>query len=249
MNVYFHPDFFTVYTNDPAAEAGRMEVIMDRLAPHVDIVTPDPIADVDLMAVHPKKYIESIRRRGLYDIAALAAGAATQAAAAAMQSPSFALVRPPGHHASADSCWGFCFFNNMAISLMHLYTTHRIKSAFILDFDMHYGDGTVNILGHLPWVEILNPEARDRRAYLSQVDQALLLTTADVIAVSAGFDNHIQDWGGLLLTDDYRTMGGWVLKAAARNHGGCYGIFEGGYNHNVLGSNVLAFLQGLMGQE
>jgi len=78
MIVYFHPDFYTVYTNDPAAEAGRMEVIMDRIAPHVDIVTPDPIADVDLMAVHPKKYIESIRRRGLYDIAALAAGAATR---------------------------------------------------------------------------------------------------------------------------------------------------------------------------
>lgn len=106
MSIYFHPDFYTVYTNDPAAEAKRMEVIMDRITPHVDIVTPDPIAEVDLLAAHPVKHIERIRRLGLYEIAALAAGAAKQAAVAAMQSPSFALIRPPGHHASADRCWG-----------------------------------------------------------------------------------------------------------------------------------------------
>ena len=37
----------------------------------------------------------------------------------------------------------------------------------------------------------------------------------------------------------------WVRAAAERNGGGCYGILEGGYNHNVLGTNVLAFIEGL----
>jgi acetoin utilization deacetylase AcuC-like enzyme len=72
--------------------------------------------------------------------------------------------------------------------------------------------------------------------------------TADVIAVSAGFDNHERDWGGLLKTDDYCTMGAWIREAALRNKGGCYGILEGGYNHGVLGKNVLAFLEGLGGR-
>ena len=48
-----------------------------------------------------------------------------------------------------------------------------------------------------------------------------------------------------MITDDYRTMGTWVRQAAHRNNGGCYGILEGGYNHDVLGENVLAFLEGM----
>ncbi len=85
----------------------------------------------------------------------------------------------------------------------------------------------------------------DELHYSEEVKQALDTTAACVIAVSAGFDNHAQDWGGLLSTADYRTMGRWVREAALRNHGGCYGILEGGYNHEVLGGNVLAFIEGL----
>ena len=66
-----------------------------------------------------------------------------------------------------------------------------------------------------------------------------------MIAVSAGFDNHEADWGGLLKTEDYEYMGELVRDAARRNNGGGFGILEGGYNHNVLGKNVLAFIQGL----
>ena len=245
MRVYFHKDCCTVYTYDPAAAAGRMEAIVEVIAPHVDICPFSPASENDLLAVHPDHHIQNIRKESLYDIAALAAGGAIQAAEAGMEEPSFALIRPPGHHASADSCWGFCYFNNMAVSLCKLRTIGRIQTAFILDFDMHYGDGTVNILGRQPWVDILNPHAFDRRAYLDQVKRALDITRADVIAVSAGFDNHIQDWGNLLITDDYRTMGAWVRQAANRNNGGCYGILEGGYNHDVLGENVLAFLEGM----
>ena len=116
-------------------------------------------------------------------------------------------------------------------------------------FDLHFGDGNVNILGSEAWVEILNPRSRERRAYLDEVGEALDRTAADVIAVSAGFDNHARDWGGLLETDDYRTMGARVREAAVRTQGGCYGLLEGGYNHDVLGENVLAFLRGLTGSQ
>jgi len=245
MKVYFHPDFYSVYNGDPAAAAGRMEAIVNTIAPHVDILSFSPATQSDLQAVHPKGHIERIRGQGLYDIAALAGGGAIQAAETGMSEPSFALICPPGHHASADSCWGFCYFNNMAVSLYRLKSTGRIETAFILDFDLHYGDGNVNILGSKSWIDILNPESYDRQSYLEEVKQALDDTTADVIAVSAGFDNHAQDWGGLLSTTDYRTMGRWVRETALRNHGGCYGILEGGYNHDVLGGNVLAFIEGL----
>jgi acetoin utilization deacetylase AcuC-like enzyme len=248
MKVYFHDDFYSVYTSDPAAAAGRMEAIVEAIAAHVDLCSFAPATVDALLAVHPMGHIERIRRRGLYEIAALAAGGAIQAARSAMEAPSFALIRPPGHHASADSCWGFCFFNNMAVSLQHLRSTGRIASAFVLDFDLHYGDGNVNLLGDLDWIDILNPESRGRQAYLDEVAAALSETTADVIAVSAGFDNHVQDWGGLLTTADYGTIGAWVRDAARRSRGGCYGILEGGYNHAVLGKNVLAFIKGLMGR-
>ena len=245
MKVYFHQDFYEEYANDPAAEIGRMEAIVDEVRPFVELIPCIPASEDDLLAAHAKAHIEQVWRLGVFEIAALAAGGAIQAAETGMEEPSFGLIRPPGHHASSNSCWGFCYFNNMAVSLYSLRAKQLIDQAFILDFDLHYGDGNVNILEKESWVEILNPESNDREKYLEEVHDALATTEADVIAVSAGFDHHVNDWGGLLYTDDYKTMGEWVRKAARRNGGGCYGLLEGGYNHNVLGKNVLSFLQGL----
>lgn len=245
MKVYFHPSFFDEYTSDPAAESGRMEAIVNEITPYVEIITCSPSAEDDILRAHTREHVADVHHDGLYDIAVLAAGGAIEAALAGMKSPSFGLIRPPGHHASADRCWGFCYFNNMAVSLYHLRAKGLIETAFILDFDLHYGDGNVNILGRETWVEILNPESGTREAYLEEVKAALEASRADVIAVSAGFDHHVNDWGGLLYTADYKTMGEWVQATADRNGGGCYGILEGGYNHQVLGKNVLAFLQGL----
>lgn len=53
---------------------------------------------------------------------------------------SFALCRPPGHHAYADRCSGFCYFNNAAIAAELLRT--KFKRVAIIDFDTHHGDGT-----------------------------------------------------------------------------------------------------------
>ena len=245
MKVFFHPDFYEEYTTDPAAETGRMEAVVEALPSFTEICACEPAEEQDLLAAHAKMHIEQVRRVGLYEISALAAGGAIQAARESLQNPSFGLIRPPGHHASANSCWGFCYFNNMAVSLYHLRGRGEVEQAFVLDFDLHFGDGNVNILGQQHWVEILNPESHDRERYLEEVQRALEATPADIIAVSAGFDHHVNDWGGLLYTADYKTMGTWVAETARRNGGGCYGILEGGYNHSVLGNNVRAFLEGL----
>ena len=245
MIVFFHEDFYEEYTSDPAAESGRMEAIVETISPVVDMVKCEPAAEEDLLAAHSKTHLNWVYSQGLFEIAALAAGGAVQTALKSVSEPSFGLIRPPGHHASATSCWGFCYFNNMAVSLLRLKRDNLIERAFVLDFDLHFGDGNVNILDRNPWVEILNPEASDRDAFLEEVRIALEGTTADMIAVSAGFDNHVNDWGGLLLSSDYEIMGQWVRQAADKNGGGCYGLLEGGYNHNVLGKNVLAFIEGL----
>jgi acetoin utilization deacetylase AcuC-like enzyme len=164
-----------------------------------------------------------------------------------LSEPSFALIRPPGHHASADSSWGFCYFNNMAIALDHLKRNRLIDKAYVLDFDLHFGDGNVNILQDKGYVSILNPESHNRKDYLAEVQEGLDQARVDIIGVSAGFDHHVQDWGGLLETDDYQAMGRMVLEASRRMGAGCFGILEGGYNHQVLGQNVRAFLRGLQG--
>jgi acetoin utilization deacetylase AcuC-like enzyme len=247
MKIYFAPLFYQEYTSDPAAESGRMEAIVQAIGPYVEFADCFPSSEEELLAAHTRDHLEQVRRIGLYEIAALAAGGAMGAAKTGMDEPSFALISPPGHHASADRCWGFCYFNNMAVSLYHLKRSNLADRAFVLDFDLHYGDGNVNILGNEPWVEILNPQSQSRDAYLDEVERALAGTSADVIAVSAGFDHHINDWGGLLYTEDYQAMGSMVRAAARRNSGGCYGILEGGYNHKVLGANVRAFITGLRG--
>lgn len=245
MIVYFDQDFYSEYTNDPAAEKGRMEAIVEEIASFAVIEPCQHALEEEILAAHSREHIEHVSELGLYHIASLAAGGAIQAAKTGMKEPSFGLIRPPGHHASATSCWGFCYFNNMAVSLYYLRARKLIGSAFVLDFDLHYGDGNVNILGQESWVELLNPDSVDRNSYLEEVREALDNTNADVIAVSAGFDNHVDDWGSVLQTADFRTMGKWVREVALRNGGGCYGLLEGGYNHQILGRNVLAFLEGL----
>lgn len=248
MKVIFHDDFYQVYTSDPAAERGRMEAIMDVIESEVDLLEARPASEEDITAVHTEDHINDVQQIGLYSIAALAAGGAVQAAEIGLTEPCFGLIRPPGHHASASASWGFCYFNNMAIALEALKHKGKIETACVLDIDMHYGDGTVNILGDRSDVEIYNGATRDREVYMDEVTLEMENCQADIIGISAGFDYHINDWGGVLSTKDYFDIGLKVRKAAIRNKGGCFGILEGGYNHKVLGKNVLALIQGMESQ-
>ena len=245
MKVVFHQDFHQVYTSDPAAAHGRMAAVVEATLGYGQWVEARPAPEAAIAAVHSRRHMAEVRDEGLHDIAALAAGATLQAADIGRTEPSFALVRPPGHHASADSAWGFCYFNNMAVALTALHRAGTIGTAHVLDIDLHYGDGTENILCDRSWVEICNVESGDRHTYLRRVESEMAACEADLIGISAGFDNHRQDWGGLLETEDYFHIGRLAALAARRIGGGCFAVLEGGYNHRVLGENALALMQGM----
>ena len=91
-----------------------------------------------------------------------------------------------------------------------------------------------------------HPEGTDRESFLKDLQRSLQTDEPyEIIGVSAGFDRHEEDWGGLLKTEDYLTIGTWTKEVSLeRCQGRRFGVLEGGYNHSVLGRNVRSFLQG-----
>jgi len=255
MKIIFHQSYYnSKYANDPAAAPGRLESIMDYISTKpdsYDIMTPDPATKEDILRAHTQTHYDEIKGSPrLYEIASLAAGGAILSAQEAYKgNPSFAVIRPPGHHASADACWGFCFFNNMSVSLLKLFSEKKINSAFILDFDLHYGDGNVNILACRKdgfQVDIHNPKGNNPSDYIDKVEGYMKkLQNIDIFGASAGFDEGINDWGGLLNAENYYTLGE-LMKQYSRKlcQGRRFAIFEGGYYHPDLGKHVDAFCNG-----
>jgi acetoin utilization deacetylase AcuC-like enzyme len=249
MKIVFHEAYTLVYASDPAAAHGRMEAIVDALGPEVELVEPDPATEAQIAAVHTRDHIDWVKDAGVYEAAALAAGGAVKAAEIGLVEPCFGLIRPPGHHASADSAWGFCYINNMAVALTHLKNSGRIETAYVLDIDLHYGDGTVDTLEGKGWASVYNVSVKGRAAYLLTVRDEMKSCKADIIGISAGFDAHEKDWGGILNTDDYTQIGRMVKASTERCGGGCFALLEGGYNHRVLGQNVRALIEGMAGAD
>jgi len=254
MKIVFHEKYYNFeYAWDPAASPGRLEGIMDKISENkeYEIITPNPATDEDILRAHTQRHLQNIKRdKLLFELASLAAGGAILAAEEGYKgNPTFAVIRPPGHHASADSCWGFCYFNNISISLLKLYSEGKIKSAFVLDFDLHTGDGNINILLNRDdnfSVKILNPNSSGRTGYLKEVEQYMEnLTGIDIFVASAGFDQGIEDWGHLLYPEDYFELGKLMkIHSEKLCRGRRYALLEGGYNHNVLPKNLISFCEG-----
>jgi acetoin utilization deacetylase AcuC-like enzyme len=82
--------------------------------------------------------------------AAGAAIAATNAVMAGQLQNAFCAVRPPGHHATYSRAMGFCVFNSIAIAAKHALERHGLERVAIVDFDVHHGNGTEDILSNDP---------------------------------------------------------------------------------------------------
>jgi acetoin utilization deacetylase AcuC-like enzyme len=259
MKIVYHPLMRESYDHTPAGAPGRLETSVEILSKHPDyeFVEARPATEEEINRAHAPGHIkrvkadyDSTREDLLYQVATLAAGGAIMTAEIAVQGePAFGLIRPPGHHASHSSYWGFCYYSNLALSLLALRTNGLIEFAFVLDFDLHVGDGTIDILGHDKQFIIHNPKGQGDDAYLADVQDALKKhPDVDIIAASAGFDQYERGWGGNLTTQAFHEIGRLMFEFAEEHcENRRYGLLEGGYNHEDLGKNILAFCEGLRG--
>jgi acetoin utilization deacetylase AcuC-like enzyme len=93
---------------------------------------------------------DTIVSPGSNEAALRAAGALCAAVDAVMAKEAtnaFCAVRPPGHHAEIERSMGFCLFNNVAIGALHAHARHGCARVAILDFDVHHGNGTQDVVG------------------------------------------------------------------------------------------------------
>src|SRR6478672_2587523 len=179
--------------------------------------------------------------------AAGAAIAATDAVIAGEIDNAFCAVRPPGHHACRDKAMGFCFFNNVAIAARHAIEEHGLERVAIVDFDVHHGNGTEDILSNDPRVLMVGifqhpfyPYSGTEHpapnmlnlpvpAYTKGMDVRELIETCwmprleafkpQMIFVSAGFDAHRDDDLGQLRLNEQDF--GWITSRVvdlARRH-------------------------------
>jgi acetoin utilization deacetylase AcuC-like enzyme len=142
----------------------------------------------------------------------------------------FCAVRPPGHHAERATAMGFCFFNNIAMAARHALETHALSRVAILDFDVHHGNGTEDIVSgderilfcstfQHPFyphqgadtraANIVNcplpagsGSAQFRAAVREQWLPAVQSFAPELILVSAGFDAHCDDEMSMLCLHD-----------------------------------------------
>jgi acetoin utilization deacetylase AcuC-like enzyme len=155
--------------------------------------------------------------------AAGAAVAAIDAVLAGNAQAAFCAVRPPGHHATAQTAMGFCLFNNVAVAAAHALDEHGLARVAIVDFDVHHGNGTQAIFETEPRVQYfsshqmpLYPETGQvhergignlfnaplppgtgsrgfRTAWEDRLLPAIDAFGPQLLLVSAGFDAHWRD--------------------------------------------------------
>ena len=223
-----------------------------------------PASREQIMRAHPERHIDYVlglapeeglatldpdTRLGPHSVSAAnhAAGSIIQATddiMAGAYQRAFCAVRPPGHHAEADTSMGFCIYNGIAVGARHAMAEHGLTRVAILDFDVHHGNGTVDIFKDDPSVlvcssfqhpfypykyfdidrpNIVNTPLESgcgSEAFRKAIERdwlpALMQHRPELILVSAGFDAHRDDpLAGLnLLESDFEWVTDFICHAA-----------------------------------
>jgi acetoin utilization deacetylase AcuC-like enzyme len=145
-------------------EAVRAAITVSGLRSSLHNLTPRPAPDSALEAVHTPQMLRLVRQMASYgggqfdsdtyvtadswEAASLAAGAAVgavDAVAGGRYGRAFALVRPPGHHATPGRAMGFCLLNNVAVAARYAVQQLGLQRVAIVDYDVHHGNGTQDV--------------------------------------------------------------------------------------------------------
>ena len=242
--VVYSEDFLIDYRTVSCESPDRAAAIRFAIEDTVDFIDPEPCTEEDLLRCHTRALIGAVERdQEIFRVAKKAAGGAIRAAEIALIRPSFALIRPPGHHAGRDFNGGFCFFNNMAIALNSLLSRGMIARALVVDIDLHYGNGTEDIVRGDDRISLRNIDTFRREDFFVDLEGALKTAhDYDIVGCSAGFDTYLHDWGGILFTDDYRKIANMIASSNRR----FFTILEGGYYIQDLGKNAASYLNGIL---
>ncbi|MCK4717735.1 MAG: histone deacetylase, partial [Thermoplasmata archaeon] len=147
--------------------------IMGKNVSMLTVFSPAEIEDIT--RVHQEGYVKFVKNYcsrgggflgdstyftpGTFDAALMAAGGAIKAAQVVIDGTadmSFALIRPPGHHAKSDNYGGFCIFNNVAVAIRRLQSEKKIKKVMVVDWDAHAANGTMEIFYEDPNVLLVS---------------------------------------------------------------------------------------------
>lgn len=300
--LFYSPDLCQAHHPNPGhpESAARLAAVVQAVAqaalPHIQMASA-PLADMASFShAHDEDYIAQVRElvpvagyNFLDDETVLspdtlralraATGAvldATDKVIANTKTQAFCAIRPPGHHAHRARGGGFCFFNHIAIGALHALQSGNIRRVAILDFDVHHGDGTADIVAGHPDILLAStyqegldgapqgmqadniliralPAGTNGTAFLDCWAQDILPKVRDfkpdMLFVSAGYDGHRDDpLADLNLTAD--DFGQWMHMIFALAQETCAGrlvaVLEGGYDLQSLPDCVLATLKAMM---
>lgn len=162
----YGPIYLEHDTGNHVENAGRLKSIVSLLEEsglkqELRLIEPHATKPEDVETVHKHEHILHVQRLAQqggvwadldtfispasYQVALYAAGGAMQAVELVVSGEldnAFALVRPPGHHATRSRAMGFCLFNNVAVAAKHALNACKLNRVLIADFDVHHGNGT-----------------------------------------------------------------------------------------------------------